>query len=100
MIVRGRGFFQWRQNEQDFIYRNRFCPLSVLADPRQEDPAENQPFAEKHRTGRATEGEGKPERLKHKVGEFSRRIDSENRLVYEFADDTITVKACLGHYDD
>ncbi len=33
-------------------------------------------------------------------GEFSRRIDSENRLVYEFADDTIIVKACRGHYDD
>lgn len=46
------------------------------------------------------EGEGKAERLKHKDGEFSRRIDSENRLVYEFADDTITVKSCLGHYDD
>ena len=46
------------------------------------------------------EGEGKPERLKHKDDEFSRRIDGENRLVYEFADDTIIVKACRGHYDD
>ena len=45
------------------------------------------------------EGEGKPERLKHKDDEFSRRIDGENRLVYEFADDTIIVKACRGHYD-
>ena len=25
------------------------------------------------------EGEGKPERLNHKEGEYSRRIDSENR---------------------
>lgn len=46
------------------------------------------------------EGEGKPERLKHKEGEYSRRIDSENRLVYEFSEDTITVKACRGHYDE
>lgn len=90
----------WRQNEQDFICRRRVGRLSVLADPGQEDPAENQPFAEKHRTESSLEGEGKPERLKHKDGEFSRRIDSENRLVYEFADGTITVKACRGHYDD
>lgn len=46
------------------------------------------------------EGEGKPERLKHKEGEYSRRIDSENRLVYEFSEETITVKACGGHYEE
>jgi toxin YoeB len=46
------------------------------------------------------EGEGKPERLKHKEGEYSRRIDSENRLVYEFSEETITVKACRGHYEE
>ena len=45
-------------------------------------------------------GEGKPEKLKHKDGEYSRRIDKENRLVYECSEDTITVKACLGHYED
>ena len=44
-------------------------------------------------------GEGKPEKLKHKKGEYSRRIDEENRLVYEFSDDKITVKACRGHYE-
>ena len=46
------------------------------------------------------EGEGKPERLKHKEGEYSRRIDSENRLVYEFSEETITVKACRGHHEE
>ena len=46
------------------------------------------------------EGEGKPERLKYKEGEYSRRIDSENRLVYEFSEETITVKACRGHYEE
>ena len=48
----------------------------------------------------ALEGEGKPEKLKHKDGEYSRRIDKENRLVYEFSEDKITVKACRGHYED
>ena len=39
----------------------------------------------------ALRGEGKPEKLKHKEGEYSRRIDKENRLVYEFSEDKITV---------
>mgnify|MGYP002626162892 CR=1 FL=1 len=45
-------------------------------------------------------GEGKPEKLRHKEGEYSRRIDEANRLVYEVSEDKITVKACRGHYDD
>ncbi len=48
----------------------------------------------------ALRGEGKPEKLKHKDGEYSRRIDKENRLVYEFSEDKITVKTCRGHYED
>lgn len=48
----------------------------------------------------ALRGEGKPEKLKHKEGEYSRRIDKENRLVYEFSEDKITVKTCRGHYED
>ena len=48
----------------------------------------------------ALNGEGKPEKLKHKNGEYSRRIDEQNRLVYEFSDDRITVKSCRGHYED
>lgn len=48
----------------------------------------------------ALKGEGKPEKLKHKNGEYSRRIDSENRLVYEVSADFITVKTCRGHYED
>ena len=45
-------------------------------------------------------GEGKPEKLKHKDDEYSRRIDKENRLVYEYSEDKITIKACRGHYED
>lgn len=48
----------------------------------------------------ALRGEGKPEKLKHKEGEYSRKIDKENRLVYEFSEDKITVKTCRGHYED
>lgn len=42
-------------------------------------------------------GLGKPERLKYGAG-YSRRIDEENRLVYDIKDDTIIIKACKGHY--
>ena len=45
-------------------------------------------------------GEGKPERLRHKDGEYSHRIDETNRLVYECADGRIIVKSCHGHYEE
>jgi toxin YoeB len=41
-----------------------------------------------------TEGTGKPEPLKYELsGCWSRRIDQENRLVYEVTEDTIRVLA-------
>lgn len=48
----------------------------------------------------ALTGEGKPEKLKHKDSEYSRRIDKKNRLVYECSENKIIVKACRGHYED
>lgn len=48
----------------------------------------------------ALEGEGKPEKLKYKDGEYSRRIDKENRLVYSMAENKILIKTCRGHYED
>ena len=48
----------------------------------------------------AMHGIGKPEPLKHKDGEYSRRIDEANRLVYEVSDDKITIKSCRGHYEN
>jgi len=48
----------------------------------------------------ALNGIGKPELLKHLGGDYSRRIDEQNRLVYTMAEDTIIVKACKGHYED
>jgi toxin YoeB len=44
-------------------------------------------------------GVGKPEPLKHQLqGCWSRRIDSEHRLVYEITDDTLKVIGCRFHY--
>ena len=45
-------------------------------------------------------GIGKPEKLKHRDGEYSRRIDDANRLVYEIDESGIIVKACKGHYEE
>ncbi|MFM7603327.1 MAG: Txe/YoeB family addiction module toxin [Pseudanabaena sp.] len=47
------------------------------------------------------EGIGKPEPLKANLsGYWSRRINTEHRLVYEVLDDSILVVACRFHYQD
>lgn len=47
------------------------------------------------------EGTGKPERLKADLtGYWSRRIDSEHRLVYEVTEKEIVVVACRFHYTE
>ncbi len=44
-------------------------------------------------------GIGKPEPLKHEFkGFWSRRINSEHRLIYKVEPDTIVVFACRSHY--
>ncbi|MGZ8174276.1 Txe/YoeB family addiction module toxin [Methylobacter sp.] len=44
-------------------------------------------------------GIGKPEPLKHQLqGCWSRRIDSEHRLVYEITDNTLQIIGCRFHY--
>lgn len=50
----------------------------------------------------ALRGIGKPELLKHnKSGLYSRRIDEENRLVYEIDElHNIKIISCRGHYED
>lgn len=46
------------------------------------------------------EGQGKPESLKYKYkGYWSRRIDSEHRLIYRIKDDEIHIAKCRFHYD-
>lgn len=44
-------------------------------------------------------GEGRPEKLKYRDGEYSRRIDDANRLVYKIDGNNINVISCRGHYE-
>ena len=45
------------------------------------------------------QGLGKPEPLKHELsGCWSRRIDSEHRLVYQILESKIRILACRYHY--
>jgi len=45
-------------------------------------------------------GIGKPEALKYKYKRYwSRRIDSEHRLIYRCKDDEIHIVKCRFHYD-
>ena len=47
------------------------------------------------------DGSGKPEALTGDLGgEFSRRIDDKNRLVYHMEDKRIFIVQCKGHYQD
>jgi toxin YoeB len=45
------------------------------------------------------EGKGKPEALRH-IKAYSRRIDDQNRLVYDMLDGDVRILACRGHYED
>ena len=46
------------------------------------------------------EGSGKPEPLKYDLaGYWSRRIDLEHRLVYQYRDNEILIYSCRFHYD-
>lgn len=52
------------------------------------------------RNGLSEEGIGKPEPLRHRKA-WSRRIDKENRLVYNIDEHgNLWIIACKGHYDD
>lgn len=48
----------------------------------------------------AMSGIGKPEKMKYRENEYSRRISDTDRLVYEYSDDSIIVKSCRGHYEE
>ena len=44
-------------------------------------------------------GTGKPEPLKYRLsGRWSRKIDSEHRIVYQVLDDEIRIHSCRFHY--
>jgi toxin YoeB len=44
-------------------------------------------------------GIGKPEPLKHQLaGKWSRRIDKENRIIYNIENKTLSIYSLKGHY--
>jgi toxin YoeB len=46
------------------------------------------------------DGIGKPEALRGNLsGFYSRRIDDNNRIVYQLANDAAEIIQCRGHYD-
>jgi len=46
------------------------------------------------------EGIGKPEPLKRNLqGFWSRRIDEEHRLIYEYNEDILSIVSCRYHYE-
>jgi addiction module toxin, txe/yoeB family len=60
----------------------------------------NQLIKDIERNG-CSDGIGKPEALTGDLGgEFSRRIDDKNRLVYHMEDQRIFIVQCKGHYQD
>ena len=47
------------------------------------------------------EGEGKPEELHGELaGKWSRRIDSQNRIVYLVENESVTILQCRTHYKE
>lgn len=44
-------------------------------------------------------GTGNPEPLKYRKA-WSRRIDHENRLIYNVIDGNLWIASCKGHYED
>ena len=44
-------------------------------------------------------GEGKPEPLKYRPG-YSRRIDEDNRLIYDIQNGSLIIISCWGHYNE
>ena len=51
--------------------------------------------------GNPFEGIGKPEALRHNLsGCWSRRINTEHRLVYKIENDLLVIQSCRYHYTD
>ena len=71
-----------------------------MADARQKDAQKNNALIKDIERNGLSEGIGKPEPLKYRKA-WSRRIDHENRLVYNFdAQQNLLIISCKGHYED
>lgn len=77
--------------------------LCWIADDKSKAKKINELLKSIERDG-VSEGIGKPEPLKNRNGEWSRRIDQEHRLVYSVeilnGQSTILIVSCKGHYED
>lgn len=74
-----KEFIEWAKNDKN--KHNRIGKLIIASS--------HNPF----------DGIGKPEPLRHELqGYWSRRIDTENRLVYQITDKQIIIISCKYHY--
>jgi len=74
---------------EDLEFRVRTNPRTALKVLRLVDAVLRDPF----------DGPGKPEPLRHRLADtWSRRIDKENRLVYQVDDDRVYFLAARYHY--
>lgn len=74
-----KDYIYWQETDKKKVKRINELIKATLRDPLQ--------------------GIGNPEALKHDLqGYWSRRIDSEHRLVYSFNDETLLIVMCRYHY--
>ena len=72
-------YIYWQQNDKSKLKRVNELIKSTLRTP--------------------FEGIGNPEPLRHQLtGFWSRKIDSEHRLIYTMLDETIIIASCRYHY--
>lgn len=74
-----KDYLYWQENDKKKVKRINELIKATLRDPFQ--------------------GIGNPEALKHDLqGYWSRRIDTENRLVYSYQNETLLIVQCRYHY--
>ncbi len=74
-----KDYIYWQSRDRKKLKRINYLIKATLRDP--------------------FEGIGNPEPLKHDLqGYYSRRIDSEHRLIYSFEGDVLTIIGCRFHY--
>lgn len=74
-----KDYLYWQSTDKKKLKRNNELIKATLREP--------------------FDGIGNPEPLKHDLqGYWSRRVDSEHRLVYSFKNDELEIIACRYHY--
>lgn len=85
IIFEGNTWMKYEElRKKDKILHKNLC--EILKEMQRGDPSK---------------GLGKPEQLKHNLsGYWSRRLSYGDRLIYKFDDNSISVFAIGGHYDN